>query len=439
MSYEPHTPEEERALLEFLGLKSADELFAHVPKELSARSFNLPEPKSEEELRRYFYDKAGRVKTPVCFAGAGAYDRIVPSPIWQLLNRGEFLTPYTPYQPEASQGILQALFEYQSMVCELTGMDAANASLYDGASATAEAVLMLSSFKKGYVLLPESLNPLYARVVKTYLKGPGLPVKTAPIGPEGTVELNELERLLPGASVLVLQQPNFLGYLEPLKEVGELCERHGVPLAVVADPVALALLKPPAAFGAWAVVGEGQPLGVPLSFGGPYAGFFAVRKELIRKMPGRLVGLARDRKGRRAFTLVLQTREQHVRRERATSNVCTSQTLIAIANAMYLTLLGPEGLKEVARQSVSKAYYLKNELLRLGFTEPFTGRHLWEFPLLHESLPGLHRELLKEGFLFGVPLGPFYPELKNAVLLAVTEKRTRDEMDRLVETVKHLA
>ena len=435
MSYIPHSEEEVKRILEKLKLKSLRDLFSHIPKELFSEDFNLPDPHSEEELRRLFEETCERTEVPLYFIGAGAYDRIIPSVIWQILNRGEFLTPYTPYQAEASQGTLQAIFEYQSLICELTGMDVANASMYDGASATAEAVLMARAIRgKGdTVVLSETVNPLYREVVKTYLKGYKDRVIEVGFTKEGTTDLDKLEKVLKENEVhaLVVQYPNFFGYIEPLKEIGELSKHYNAPFIVVADPIALALLKPPSHFGADIVVGEGQQMGVPLSFGGPYVGFFATKREYVRRMPGRLVGMGEDLEGKRAFTLVLQTREQHIRRERATSNICTNQNLMALANLLYMVLLGKEGLKEVALQSLSKAYFFKNKLLEKGFEEVFEGRHLWEFPVRHENLPVIYRKLLKEKVILGLPLDKFYP-LEKTTLIAVTEKRTKAEMERVL-------
>ena len=436
MSYIPHSEEETKEILKKLGLKSLEDLFSHIDKSLFSEKFNLPEPKSEEELRDYFEELAENVEVPVYFIGAGAYDRIIPSVIWQILSRGEFLTPYTPYQAEASQGTLQAIFEYQSLISELTGMEVANASMYDGASATAEAVLMARSIKgKGStIVLTKTLHPFYRQVVKTYLRGYKDKIEEISYTEEGTTDLNKLEEVLKKGDThaLVVQYPNFFGYIEPLKEIGELSKKYEVPLIVVADPIALSILTPPSEFGADIVVGEGQQLGIPLSFGGPYVGFFATRKEYVRKMPGRLVGMGEDIEGKRAFTLVLQTREQHIRRERATSNICTNQNLMALANLLYMVLLGKEGMREVAIQSLSKAIYFKKKLLEKGFEEVFKGKHLWEFPLKHENIEALYRKLLKEGIVFGLPLKDLYPELEKTTLIAITEKRTKEEMDTVL-------
>ncbi len=436
----PHSEEEVREILSLLGLKSLEDLFSHIDPELLTPPENLPPPKAEEELRTYFKSLTDQNTPLIHFAGAGSYDRIIPSAVLYLIERGEFLTAYTPYQPEASQGTLQAIFEYQTVIAQLTGMEVANASMYDGASALAEAVLMARAIKgKGNrVILSSTINPFYRETVKTYLLGYGDEVVEVPYTQEGITDLSYVEKFLKDGSAhaFAVQYPNFFGYVEPLEEIGKLLKEYEVPFVVVADPVALAILKPPGEFGSDIVVGEGQQLGVPMNFGGPYVGFFATREKFVRKMPGRLAGMAQDIKGRRSFTLVLQTREQHIRRERATSNICTNQNLLALANLIYIALLGREGLKEVAVQSLSKALYLKERLLNLGFEEVFSGTHLWEFPLKVDKAQALWKELLNEGFMFGVPLSDLYPSLKNTLLIAVTEKRTKFEMDRLLEKLE---
>lgn len=436
--YIPHSEEEVKEALSLLGLRSLEELFSHIDPSLLSKP-SLGEAKSEEELRRYFKELSEGNKELVCFAGFGAYDRIIPSAIWQLLSRGEFLTAYTPYQPEASQGTLQAIYEYQTLVCELTGMEVANASMYDGASALAEAILMAGSIKKGKrLILSEGIHPYYRQVVLTYLMGHQEEVEVCPLDRQGYTDLSKLRELLKKEDVyaLAIAYPNFMGFVEPLKEISELAKSHNVVLVVVSDPVALSVLKPPGSFGADIVVGEGQPLGIPMSFGGPYAGFFATKEVYVRRMPGRLVSLAEDIEGKRAFVLVLQTREQHIRREKATSNICTNQNLMALANLIYMCLLGKEGLRQVALQSLSKAVYLKKRLLELGFEEVYKGRHLWEFPLRIKGAKDLHQKLLEKGYLFGVLLEPF--GYQDTLLIAVTEKRTRQEIESLVEEIKNV-
>ncbi len=440
--YIPHSEEETQRILSSLGLRSLEELFSHIEGSLLNPPKDLPTPKSEEELRRYFGELSSLNRGLICFAGGGSYDRIIPSALNYIVSRGEFLTAYTPYQAEASQGTLQAIYEYQTLVCELTGMEVANASMYDGASALAEAVLMSRAIKgKGNrVVLSSAVNPLYRRVVKTYLKGYEDKVVEIHYTKEGTTDLECLENTLKEGSVhaLAVQYPNFFGYIEPLRELGEIAKTYEVPFVVVADPVALALLKPPGEFGADIVVGEGQQLGVPMSFGGPYVGFFATRERFVRKMPGRLVGMAEDIEGKRAFTLVLQTREQHIRRERATSNICTNQNLLALMNLLYIALLGKEGLREVATQSLSKALYLKEKLTELGFEEIFKGNHLWEFPLRVRGAKDLWKGILDKGFMLGIPLSRFYSSLEDVLLFAVTEKRTKSEIDTMVNKLKEI-
>ncbi len=436
----PHSSTEVGQILQALGLSSLEELFSHIDSSLLEPPENLPEPKSEEELRRYFKELAKLNRSLIYFAGGGAYDRIIPSAIWQILSRGEFLTAYTPYQAEASQGTLQALFEYQTLICELTNMDCANASMYDGGSALAEAILMARAIKgRGQrVVLTEGINPLYRQVVKTYLFGYEDEVRVIGLMEDGTTDMNQLEDFLKDGEchALAVQYPNFFGFVEPLREISQLAKRYDVPFVVCADPIALSILKPPGSFGVDIVVGEGQQMGAFLNFGGPYVGFFATRNEYVRKMPGRLVGLAEDLEGKRAFTLVLQTREQHIRRERATSNICTNQNLIALANLLYMVLLGRDGMREVALQSLSKALYLKDKLLRIGFEIPFGGKHLWEFPVKHPKAQELHERLIREGFLFGIKLDRF--GYKDQLLIALTEKRTKEEMDELVERLQVL-
>ena len=441
MTYLPHSEEELKEIFSLLGIESFEDLYGHIdPSLLFKGELSLPLPKSEPEIVETFKGLASKNKTLKVFAGAGSYDRYIPTLIDHLVERGEFLTAYTPYQPEVSQGTLTAIFEYQTVIAELTGMDVANASMYDGGSALAEAVLMARAIKgKGdTVVLSSTIHPLYREVVKTYLYGYRDNIEEIPFTEGGTTDLNLLEEVLKNKEVhaLAVQYVNFFGFVEPLKEIGELAQRYGVPLIVVADPIALAVLKPPAEFGADIVVGEGQQLGIPMYFGGPYLGFFATRQRYVRKMPGRLVGMAEDIEGKRAFTLVLQTREQHIRRERATSNICSNQNLMALRALIYVATLGKEGLKEVAKQSISKARYLYRGLTSKGWKNPFNNdRFLWEFPINHPQAGEIRKKLLKEGFLFGVNLERFYPSLKNTLLVAVTEKRTKEEMDNLLNLI----
>ncbi len=432
--YIPYSEKELDEALKLLGIKELDDLFTHIDKNLFSK-VNLDEPKSEEEIRKIF-EQLGCLNSKVInFAGFGIYDRIIPSVIPYLLTRGEFMTAYTPYQSEASQGTLQIMFEYQSVIAELTGMDVANASMYDGATALAEALLMASNIKKGKrILISEGVHPFYKRVIKTYLYNKEFELEEIGLTGEGTTSADRLKDLMKkGDTIAVaLQYPNFLGFVEPLKDLASVVKEHDALFIIVADPIALAVLEPPSSFGADIVVGEGQQMGIPMNLGGPGIGFFATKREYIRNMPGRICGLGEDIEGNKAFTLVLQTREQHIRRERATSNICTNQQLLAFANLLYIVLLGKEGLKEVAVQSTSKAFYLRKKLERLGFTVPFKGKHLWEFPVKHPEAEYMYREAKENGFILGVPLWK-YGNYENTLLIAVTEKRKREEMDQLAE------
>jgi glycine dehydrogenase subunit 1 len=367
-----------------------------------------------------------------CFLGAGSYDHAIPSPINHLVSRGEFFTAYTPYQPEASQGTLRTIFEYQSMIATLTGMDVANASIYDGASSLAEAVLMAHAVTgRDGVVLSRGVNPLYRQVVETYAEGPNLKLRSAPLG-DGLTDPDALRKIVSETSAAVaVQYPNFFGCLEDLRAVADVAHAAGALLVVVADPVNLGLLTPPGALGADIVVGEGQGLGVPMSFGGPNLGVFAARQELVRRMPGRLAGATVDLDGRRGFVLTLQTREQHIRREKATSNICTNVALCALMATIYLAILGPRGLRRVGELSTAKAHYAAAELctvpgVRLRFAAPF----FKEFTLeLSKSPERIVKRLMKDKILAGVPLKTLDRQYRNCLLVAVTENRTRAEID----------
>ena len=431
--YVPYSEEDIREAFKIINIENFEDLFSHIRRDLFSEP-NISEGVSEEELKRYFENIALLNKRVINFAGFGIYDRIIPAVIEYIVSRGEFLTSYTPYQAEASQGTLQAIFEYQSLIVELTGMDVANGSLYDGATALAEALIMATNIKDGdKILLSEGINPFYRMTAQTYLKQHGEVFEEIPLGEEGTTCTEKLKGAIDDKTIaFAVQYPNFLGYIEPLEEIGSIVKEKGILLIVVADPIAMSVLETPSKFGADIVVGEGQQMGIPMNMGGPGIGFFATKREYVRKLPGRIVGLGEDMEGKKAFTLVLQTREQHIRREKATSNICTNQNLLAIANAIYMSLMGREGLKEVAIQSLSKALYLKNKLISLGFEEPFKGKHLWEFPLKHKNIKELYGKALKRGIVPGVPLWK-YAEIENTLLIAVTEKRTKEEMDKLVE------
>ncbi len=442
MSYSPHTDADRQAMLAAIGVKSIEDLFADVPAAVRFPRLNLPGPLSELEALRELTELAegnAEAQHYPLFLGAGAYNHFSPSLISQLLLRGEFLTAYTPYQPEVSQGTLQTIYEYQSMICALTGMEVANASHYDGATSLAEAVIMAHSHhreKRKKVILSPAVHPQYRQVVRTYTQGMGLTLT----GDEDLqADLPDLLKPLDKDTALfVVQSPNFFGQIEPLEGLAEKVHAAGALLAVVADPVALGLLPPPGELGADIVTGEGQSLGLPLSYGGPYLGFFATRKDYVRKMAGRLVGETRDKEGRRSFVLTLATREQHIRREKATSNICTNQGLMAIAATLYLATLGKRGLRQVAELCWHKSHYAASEIAKLpGYrvlgARPFFQEFIVECP---GPVQALNDRLLDEaGLIGGYDLSRDYPQRARQMLLCVTEMNTREEIDALVEAL----
>jgi glycine dehydrogenase subunit 1 len=443
MAYTPHTDAQIRAMLEAIGLERVEGLFEQVPAALRRDGLlDVPPPMSEIELRRHFREltAANRdVSARPCFLGAGLYDHYVPAAVGTVIGRSEFYTAYTPYQPEMSQGTLQAIYEFQTMIARLTGMDVANASMYDGASALAEAALMAIEITgRREVLLARTTHPAWRRVTATYVEG--LEMQPVEVGyRDGVLDLAALEAALhDGVACVAVQQPNFLGAIEPLREIGERAHRAGALFIVSVNPTALGLLESPGAAGADLVVGEGQPLGLGLNFGGPLVGLFACRSEFVRRMPGRLVGATTDRQGRRGYTLTLQTREQHIRRERATSNICTNQGLCMLAATAYLGLMGRAGLREVAEQCLQKAHYAQEQIARLpGFRPAFNAPFFHEFAVRCPIPPReVNRRLAEAGILGGYALGRDYPELADTLLLCVTEQRTRAEIDRLVEAMR---
>ena len=439
--YIPNTEEQRRSMLEAIGARSVEELFRDIPPELRfSGDLGVPRALSEPELLTHLRDLAGRNATAeshVCFLGAGVYDHFVPLVIDHLVSRQEFTTSYTPYQPEISQGTLQAIFEYQTMVCELTGMDISNASMYDGASALAEAAMIAcAAAKREEVLVARSVHPHAREVLATYAAARGISVREVPFGPDGRVNLQELEALLsPRTGAVVVQNPNFFGVLETLEALGDRTHDAKALFVVSTDLLPLALLEPPGAFGADVVVGDGQPLGQPMSFGGPAFGFFATTKALMRKMPGRVVGQTVDRRGSKGYVLTLQAREQHIRREKATSNICSNQNLCILRATIHLSLLGPRGLRDVAASCFQKAAYARDRLVTSGaFTPLFDAPFFREFALkTPEPVEHLNARLLKDGILGGYDLGRSYHELAGGWLVAVTEKRSREEIETLAE------
>lgn len=442
MAYFPQTENDVQTMLSAIGVDSVDELFAVVPEEIRLdRPLDLPSAKSELELVQHMETLASNNQAAgehLCFLGGGAYDHFIPSLVDFVAARSEFYTSYTPYQPEVSQGNLQAFFEYQTLITQLTGMDVSNASMYDGASTAAEAVLMAQAANRSRkrILLPENLHPEYRQVIATYVANMELELVDVPT-PEGTIAPETLRELLDdNAACVVVQHPNFFGCVEDMDAIAECAHAAGSALIAVVDPVSLGVLKRPGEYGADIVVAEGQSLGIPLSFGGPYLGIMACREKFLRRMPGRLVGQTTDRRGSRCWVLTLQTREQHIRRARATSNICTNQGLLALRAAVFLATLGKQGVRNMAELCLQKANYARRRILEdTPWQAAFPGSVFKEFVIRAGSAERLQQALDRakaEGIFAGVPLAQWYPELDDALLVAVTEKRTREEIDRLV-------
>ena len=441
--YLPNTPQDREAMLKAIGVQSIEDLLCDIPEAVRLkRALDLPPALSEMELVKFMNELAEQNQDTchtVSFLGAGSYDHYIPAAVDHVLSRSEFYTAYTPYQAEVSQGTLQAIYEYQSLICELTEMDAANASMYDGASALAEAALLAhASTKRTEFLISEAIHPNWRQVVRTYCQGMGVEIKTVPVK-DGRTDLNRLsERISDKTACLMLAHPNFFGCLEEAGEAGRIAHAKGALFLLACDPMSWSLLKSPAEYGADVAVAEGQPFGLPMSFGGPYLGIFSVKKDFVRLMPGRIVGQTADKQERRAFVLTLQTREQHIRREKATSNICTNEGLCALAATVYLTLMGKQGFRQVGELCLQKAHYLYDEILKLkGFNAAFKAPFFKEFAVRTPIPPGeLAKRLLPKGFFAGVDLGGFYSEHKDSLLIAVTEKRTKQEMDRFVAALK---
>ena len=436
MRYISNTLAQQKEMLARIGAASVEALLANVPaKARLSRPLALPAAMAEGDLVRHLRSLAGRNANAddfACFLGAGSYDHAIPSPINHLISRGEFFTAYTPYQPEASQGTLRTIFEYQTMMAELTGMDVANASIYDGASSLAEAVLMAHSVTgRAETAWSRGVNPLYQQVVETYCEGPDLRLKMVRLG-DGVTDLDALAKAVTErTAAAVVQYPNFFGCLEDLRAVAEIAHAKGALLVVVADPVNLGFLTPPGALGADIVVGEGQGLGVPMSFGGPNLGVFAARADLVRRMPGRLVGATVDKDGQRGFVLTLQTREQHIRREKATSNICTNVALCALMATIYVSILGRDGLRKVGELATAKAHYAAERFAAVpGVSLRFPAPFFKEFALTLPKAPDrVVKRLLKDRILAGVPVRSFDRAEKSTLLVAVTERRIKDEID----------
>jgi len=439
--YIPHTEEDCRKMLETIGAKTVEDLFEIIPKEYRLRKpLSLPNPLSEPDLIRHLED----LQSPIfsSFLGAGTYHHFIPAVVSAMTSRSEFYTAYTPYQPEISQGTLQAIFEYQTLMCQLTGMEVSNASMYDGASSLAEAALMARRItKRKKILLSQAVHPEYRRVVQTYTDPDQEEIVLVPYKKdEGRTDEKVLFDLLDGeVAAVVVQSPNFFGAVEDFHPIGEkIHESGGLMIVSFSEAIAYGILKPPGEMGADIVAGEGQGLGIPLSFGGPYLGIFTTREKFVRNMPGRLVGETVDLEGKRGFVLTLATREQHIRRERATSNICTNEGLCALMATVFLSCLGKEGLRELAMMNLSKAEYAKKAASRMpGCKSAFSSPTFNEFVLRIEGEPEKVLEKLKEEkILGGLPLRRFYPELDYHLLITVTEMNTKEEIDRWAETLE---
>ena len=434
--YIPNTPAEQDELLSAIGLRDIDELFADIPDDYRNPPLRLPDPLSELEIQRELGELASRnrpLASGPSFLGAGCYHHFIPSIVKALMTRGEFLTAYTPYQPEVSQGTLQVIFEFQTMISALYGMEVANAGMYDGATSVAEAVLMACRVtRRQQVIVADTVSPAYRQVIATYCQAQGITIDIVPT--------DQISGAITEATAgIVAQYPNFYGELDDLKALGEMAHADGALLVVSADPLAMGMLTPPGDFGADIVTGEGQPIGIPPSFGGPYLGLFSCKQQYIRQMPSRLVGRTTDTEGRTGYVLTLQTREQHIRRERATSNICTNEALYALASSIYLAAMGRNGLRQVAELCYHKAHYAADAIAKLdGYSLAQSGQFFQEFVVsCPKPAAEVNRQLMKNGnILGGLDVSDRFD---NGMLLCVTEMNTRAEIDTLVSALAEIA
>ncbi|MBI5325851.1 MAG: aminomethyl-transferring glycine dehydrogenase subunit GcvPA [Ignavibacteriae bacterium] len=445
MSFVPNTDDDRKQMLEKIGVSSFEELIKNIPDSIRFKnSLDIPPKLSEYEVVKLLQTYANKNKDAsnyTCYLGGGAYDHFIPTIVSMVLERPEFKTAYTPYQAEVSQGTLQAMYEYQSMICTLTGMDVSNASLYDGGSAMAEAVLMAFAHnKRSKFIYAGSVNPQYRKVVSTISSGKKLTFSEF-VADDGTCDLEGLKKAIDNnVSAVIVQQPNVYGNLEDVQEIEKLAHSAGALFVVSVDPISLGVLKAPGEYNADVVIGEGQSLGIPLSYGGPYLGLFAAKQEFVRKIPGRLSGVTKDTDGKRGFVLTLQTREQQIKREKATSNICTNQGLFMLAATAYMATMGKQGIKEAAELCLQKAHYLASKIKEIkGFKllsdKPFFKEFLVKTPVPAQKII---EECEKEGILAGIDTSRF-PECKQGLLIAVTEKRSKDELDKYADILKRFA
>jgi len=446
MRYIPNSAEGQQEMLRDIGVKSLEDLFVGIPQELRLKSLlNLPPAQSEPELIETFKNYADKNASGfVSFLGAGVNDHYIPTVIDSLISRGEFLTSYTPYQAEITQGTLQAIFEFQTLMCQLTGMEVSNASMYDGSTALTEAILMAARVsQRQRFLVASSVHPEYRAVVNTYARHQDLTLTEIEAIEDGTVSIASLEQKM-GADVaaIVVQSPNFFGNLEPLAQLADLAHRHGALLVLaVAEALSFGIIASPGSAGADIVCGEAQSLGVPTSFGGPHVGFLTCREKFLRNLPGRLIGQTVDSEGKRGFVLTLSTREQHIRREKATSNICTNQSLFALMATIYCTLLGKKGIREVAVQNVAKTQYALSELkkvasLKIVYPGPRFNELVVQLPIPYENVTA---KFTSAKIIPGLPLEKYYPALKNCLLLSFTETKRKPDIDRLIQLLESVA
>jgi len=436
MHYHPITEDDKQKMLEEIGVATFQELLGKIPATLRNPRINVAEAISEWELQTHLKKLASQNKTSddhLSFLGGGSYEHFIPAAVAQIIGRNEFYTAYTPYQPEAAQGTLQSIFEYQSLIAELTGLDVSNASHYDGATSLAEAALVaLRHTDRTKVLLSRGIHPHYREVVQTYLNGTPYSADEFSFSVNKTFTAADLDsKLGPDIAAVVIQTPNFFGVLEDLEGLSERLHQQGILLIVVANPLSLGVLRSPGDWGADVAVGEGQPLGIPQQFGGPYLGYFAVTRALMRRIPGRLAGLTRDADGKRAFCLTLQAREQHIRRERAASNICTNQALCALAACVYMTLMGKQGIREVAELNMDRAYYLRQKIGELGKFKVDESVSIFNEFVVKSDKPfaEIEKKMIDKGIFAGIDLARFYPELRNEFLVCATETKNREQLD----------
>ncbi len=433
--YLPHTEEDIKQMLEVIGVNSLDDLFSEIPEQLLGKDLELPKSHSELEIYKRFSELAAKNKELIPFVGAGAYDHYTPSVIKHIVGRQEFLTAYTPYQPEISQGTLQYIFEYQSIITELTGMHVSNASMYDGATATAEAMFIAANVKKRQqILISKTVNPNIINVVETYAKYKGITVHyIEELG--GITDINDFkEKNSTEYAGIIVQNPNFYGIIEDYSMYREILDETKGLFIMNHDIASLSLLKTPAQYGVDIVVGDGQTLGIPMSFGGPYIGYLAATKKLMRKIPGRICGVTKDSEGKRAYVLTLQAREQHIRREKAVSNICSNQSLMALFVTVYTAVMGKEGIKEAQTNSTNATHYLYEEIIKLPKFKKVFDHDFFKDCAIETTLDPkvISQELYKEGILGPLSLGKYDESKKQILLFSATEKRSKSEIDKLV-------